>query len=114
MIPHILSAELDQDHNEMWITGHTVMKSQTSDNNQPVPHRDVEVNAALLPVVTDESRLHPDVWHIDGAREQEEDGEARKQQADQHWRWYVQLPVEDTQHDLIMPSPQHQDTLLLI
>lgn len=68
----------------MCVTGHSVMTSPTLDNNEPVPHRDVEVNAALLPVVTDESRLHPDVGHIDGAREQEEDGEARKQQADQH------------------------------
>lgn len=36
-------------------------------------HRNVEIDAALLLVVVDKDGLHPDVGHINGAWEEEED-----------------------------------------
>lgn len=35
-------------------------------------HRDVEIDAALVLVVADKNGLHPNVGHINGAREEEE------------------------------------------
>lgn len=57
-----------------------------------VAHRDVQVHAALVFVVADQNRLDAYVGDVDGAREEEEDGEAGEQQAQQHRGRHVQLP----------------------
>ena len=38
-------------------------------------HCDVEIDAALVFVIADENRLHPNIGDVDGAREEEEDGQ---------------------------------------
>lgn len=55
-------------------------------------HRDVEVDSLLL-VIADHHRLDAHVGDIDGAREEEEDGQPAQQQAQQHRRSNVQLPA---------------------
>lgn len=54
--------------------------------------RDVEVDPLLL-VVADHHRLDAHVGDVDGAREEEEDGQSAQQQAQQHRRSDVQLPA---------------------
>lgn len=71
----------------------------THPKGRPAAHRDVEVDAAFVFVVADKNRLHPNVRHVNGSREEEEDGQPRQQQADQDRCWHVQLPVDKRQQD---------------
>lgn len=69
---------------------HAVMKKKTTQHAKrhcqlPVisgwegrAHRDVEIYAALVLVVADKNGLHPNVGHVNGAREEEEDSQTGK------------------------------------
>lgn len=55
-------------------------------------HRDVEIDNLLLRVVGHVGRLHPDVGDVDGAGKEEEDSQARQQQAESHRDAHVEFP----------------------
>lgn len=80
-------------------TASVLSSCPTDHQRRAAAHRDVEVHAALVFVVADEDRLHPNVRHVNGPREEEEDGKAREQQADQDGRGHIQLPVDTKQED---------------
>lgn len=62
---------------------HSEPQIQDQHQRRAAAHRDVEVHAAFVFVVADENRLHPNVGHVNGSREEEEDGEPGEQEADQ-------------------------------
>lgn len=52
---------------------------------------DVEIDASFVQVVGDVGRLHSHVGDVDGAGEQEEDGQAWQKQAENHRYGYIEL-----------------------
>ena len=59
-------------------------------------HGDVEIDDALALVVAHVDGLDPDVGDVDGAREQEEDGQTGDQQTHQHRGRHVELTAGRT------------------
>lgn len=57
-------------------------------------HCNVEIDDSLLFIKLDECRLHANVGHIYGAREEEKHSQARKQETQHHWQANVQLTVK--------------------
>lgn len=63
-------------------------------------HCDVEIDDPFVHVVGDVGALHAHVGDVNGAREQEENGQAGQQQAEHHRYCHVQLPGGETKREL--------------